>query len=200
MRASTFVSVGFAVLSAVYVLGCVVDDSSSSPGYAASGGSSGSSGGGASTQPMLVVVDPNQTMNASPGDGVGVFVQYKTGGHWDIWWTCDTNKTGQSCAFDNIVTVSSGAIANAEGQLLDSSDSITSGAQKIEVTSNTSTGIDGMTFDTPPTNGQAPIITLDAQVNGVENGGYLFFVQNAQINGGYTGTLTDPLMLEPKTP
>jgi hypothetical protein len=197
-----------AALAVASVSACVVQSEPGS-GYSGdgSGGSSGggtgtgSSSGGASAQPMLVDVDPDQTMNAAPGEGVGVFIQYKTGGHWNIWWTCDTNKTGLGCSFDNTVTVSTGSIANLAGQALETSDSVTQpSTQKVEAVTSTTTGVDGITFDTPFSSGQTPVITLDAKLNGAENGQYLFFVQDGKINGDYQGMLTDPLMLEPKTP
>lgn len=196
---------GLAAIGAASALGCGGDDSQWSEGYPGSGPSGGSSGGSAtgSTQPMLVIVDPNETMNASPGEGVGVFIQYKTGGHWDVWWTCDTNKTSQECGFDNIVTVSTGSIANVQSQFDTANsdvDMLTSGAQRLEAVTTTSTGIDGITFDTPITGGQTPMITVDAEMNGVQDGSFFFFVQDGQIKGGYSGMLTDPLMVMPKTP
>ena len=48
--------------------------------------------------------------------------------------------------------------------------------------------------------GTTPVITLNAELSGMEAGQYLFFVQDGQINGNYAGTLTDPLMLEPSSP
>jgi hypothetical protein len=194
-------AIGVCAAATALVLGCGdASESGGGYGYAGGSGSSGSSGGGGgSTTPMLVDVDPNETMNAAPGEGVGVFVEYKTGGHWHIWWTCDTNKTGQSCAFDNTVTASTGAIANVQGGVLSGGPNA-GGTPTLEDQTTTTTGIDEMTFDTPFTAGQTPIITLDAKVDGVESGQYLFFVQNGQINGGYKGLLTDPLELEPSTP
>lgn len=219
MLAWSFVrTMGFTVAAAALALGCVVENepggSSGGGGFSgsSSGGGSGSSSGGGATQPMLVIVDPDQTMNATPGDGVGVFVQYKTGGHWDVWWTCDTNKTGLSCSYDITVSVATGAIANLAGQTLESNDSVTQDSKtQVEAITTTSTGIDGMTFDTPLTPGQTPVITLTETLNGQEsaqfgcqNGGgncnIIFFVQDGQIDGNYQGSLTDPLMLEPKTP
>ena len=173
----------------------------SSSGGAGAGAGSSSGGSGASPSPMLVDVDPNETMNATPGNGVGVFVEYKTGGHWHVWWTCDTNKTGLDCAFNNTVSVASGSITNLAGQGLATSDGVTQpGAQTVVAATRTTTGVDGMTFDTPFSSGQTPVITLEAQLNGSDNGQYLFFVQDSEINGGFMGTLTDPLQLEPKTP
>jgi hypothetical protein len=200
---------GAVVAITAFVPACVVDSSQSGGGYGSAGGSSsggstgtGSSSGSAEVQPMLVDVDPNQTMNASPGDGVGVFVQYKTGGHWTIWWTCDTNKTGESCAFDNTVSVGKGTIANVGSMTpgLAPTGVTQSSPENMEAQTTTTTGVDGVTFDTPLTSGDVPVITLDAKVNGVENPSWLFFVQDGKINGGTTDTLTDPLMFEPSTP
>ena len=194
------------VVSAGLLVGCAIDGGSSSGGgYGYAGGSGSSSGGATSssggTQPMLVDVDPNRTMNASPGDGVGVFTQYQSGGHWNVWWTCDTNKTSQPCSFDVTVTVSTGSIANAAGQALERGDTVTQASpQQLEVVTTTTTAVDGVTFDTVVPSGTTPIITLDAKLSGAENPSYLFFVQDGNINGNYTGTLTDPLMLEPSSP
>jgi hypothetical protein len=194
------------------LLACTVESQtgsagSSGGGYGYGGSSSSSSGGGTttssggSTQPMLVDVDPNRTMNASPGQGVGVFTQYETGGHWDIWWTCDTSKTSLPCAFDVTVTVSTGTIASVAGQTLAAGDAPTQAStQSVELVTTTTTGIDGMTFDTVVPAGTTPIITLNAKLNGVDDAEYLFFVQDGQINGNYAGMLTDPLMLEPSSP
>ncbi len=210
MRAWSVVgSLGAAVAMAAFGSGCIIDSSQSGSGGGYAGGGSSSSGGtpsgsssGGTVQPMLVDVDPNQTMNASPGDGVGVFVEYATGGHWHVWWTCDTNKTGLSCSFDNTISAAKGSIANV--------GSMTPGVAAMGVTQNapgaieaqtsTTTAVDGLTFDTPLTAGQTPIITVDAKVNGQENAQWLFFVQNGQINGGTHDMLTDPLMFEPSTP
>jgi hypothetical protein len=152
---------------------------------------------------MLVDVDPDRTMTAAPGDGVGVFSEYQTGGHWHVWWTCDTNKTNLSCAFDVSVSVTTGTIANLAGQV-GRGDTVTQASPTgIEATTVTTTGVSGITFDTvPPSGGGAtrPIITLDAKVGGYEDPSFLFFVQDGQVNGNFGGSLTDPLMLEPSSP
>jgi hypothetical protein len=182
---------------------------SSGGGGVVYGGGSGSSGGsssgattssGGSTHPMLVDVDPNQTMSVNAGDGVGVFTEYASGGHWHVYWTCDTNKTSLSCAFDVTVSVSAGSIENVSGQGSVGGSGVTQGRNQTEATSTTTTGIDGIAFDTVVPPGTTPVITLDAKMDGNEDPTFLFFVQDGQINGNYAGQLTDPLMLEPKTP
>jgi hypothetical protein len=189
----------FAMLAAA-ALGCGPSGSSSSGGGVGYVAGSGSSSGGPSGQPLLVVVDTGQTLTASPGEGVGVFTEYQAGGHWRIWWTCDTAVTNLLCAFRIDVTPGAGMAGSfASIDLPASTDSatlISPSSSSITVTSTTRSGIDSVTFDTAP----GASITLDAQINGTENGQLLFFVQDGKVNGGYQGTISDPLMLEPSSP
>lgn len=198
-------------LAAVFLTlaGCVVESSSSSgtqrgntvspPPTATSGGTGGSAGAGGAgstggaVAPMLVDVDTNQTMSAVAGEGVGVFVEYKAGGAWHVWWTCDTNKSSQSCNF--VVKLSAGA---ALQNLQTAGSAQASNADPSVTTFTTITGstIDGATFTTAP----GDVITLDASVDGLADGSFVFFVQNGKVNGNFTGKLTNPLKLEGKTP
>ena len=117
------------------------------------------------TQPMLVVVDTDRVMNATPGQGVGVFTEYTTGGHWHVWWTCDTSKTDESCAFDVKISLASGALTNVAGTSLGAGDQVTQAApQSVEATTTTTATIQGVTFDTVP----GATITVDAQVGRFE--------------------------------
>jgi hypothetical protein len=142
---------------------------------------------------MLVDIDTDQTMSASPGDGVGVFVEYKTGGGWHVWWTCDTNTSGQSCNF-NIKISATTAISNvATTGNAHASDAVP-GALSFQTITGAS--IDGVSFQT----GAGDVITLDATVDGAPNGSFVFFVQDGKVNGGYTGKLTNPLKLEGNKP
>jgi hypothetical protein len=189
-----------AAIAAFVTLGCSGESTSegyATPGYGGgTGGSSGGSSGAPATKPMLVLVDTDRVMNATPGDGVGVFTEYRSGGHWRIWWTCDTNKTSQSCSFA-VTASSSSSISNAAGISLSAGDSVQqSSGTEVSASTTTTTSVQGMTFDAPP----GATITLDAQMDGQETGAILFFVQDGKINGGYMGTLTDPLMLEPSAP
>jgi hypothetical protein len=183
-----------------FALGCGESSSSYesgvSYGYGGSSSSGGSGSSSGSTKPMLVLVDNDRTMNANPGDGVGVFTEYRTGGHWRVWWTCDTNKTNQSCTFDVSATVTGGSVTNVAGVSLAAGDTLSQGGAQIQAQTTTTTSVQGMTFDAPA----GATITLDAQMDAQRDGSFLFFVQDGKIDGGYTGTLTDPLMLQPSAP
>lgn len=167
--------------------------------YPVSGPSpSGSSGGtGSNAQPLLVDVDTGKTMTAAPGDGVGIFVEYKAGGKWHVWWTCDTNKTNLGCTFSLQVSAVSGQVANlavsgqAQGDNVEQTDTQTIHAS----TSTTSNAVD-ITFDADP----GGKIEISAAVGGVQDSSFFFFVQDGQVNGGYNGQLTDPLRFEGNSP
>ncbi len=167
--------------------------SGSSGGSGSTGGAGGTGGTGGAIAPMLVDVDTNQTMSASPGDGVGVFVEYKAGGNWHVWWTCDTNKSSQSCNF--VVKLSAGAPLQ---NLQTTGSAQASSADPGVTTFTTVTGatIDGATFATAA----GDVLTLDASVDGLADGSFVFFVQEGKVNGGFTGKLTNPLKLEGKLP
>lgn len=206
MPLSSFLRVGALAFAASFAVACVVQ---SEPAHGrgpvndvASGGPTGGAGGSsdnepANTTPILVDVDTNQTMEAAPGQGVGVFTEYTAGGHWHVWWTCDSlvNKDS-SCPFDVRISVASGAITNVKTEKFEDKDSIVTSAKSITAQTTATTDLDGLVFDTDP----GAIITLDAAVAGQHDPRFLFFVQKGEINGGFKGTLTNPLMLEGSSP
>jgi hypothetical protein len=156
-----------------------------------------------STTAMLATVDPNVTMNASPGEGVGVFSEYDTGGHWHLWWTCDTDVTNQTCPFDIKVSVATGTITNASSEQFAPTDTLitpstpASGPSgEIEAKTVTTVASEGVLFDTDP----GATITVTATIGGLYNGRFLFWVQGGKVDDGYRGTVTDPLMLVGASP
>jgi hypothetical protein len=188
-----------AVAVAALLVGCVADStSSSSGGYGYSGGGSGgSSSGGGLSQPLLADIDTNGQLVLPPGgQGIGVYVTYDQGGHWTISWTCDTAVTNLPCPYvvDASVAAAAGSIDNAMANpsSSDAAFAIVS-AQEIRATTTTTTGIDAMTFDTTPGAIVTVAVQLDTNVS-------FFFVQDNQVNGGYTGVLTNPMMFKPSAP
>ncbi len=126
----------------------VVDDGGGSVGgyyYGGGGpdGGEGTDGGGSfgdgapSAMPLLVKIDPNATLMQSPGQGVGVFVQYDAtsasdpGGHWYVWWTCDTSMSNEPCDFSISVSLARGDITNATAEGFGPGDTLTGGGAEI---------------------------------------------------------------------
>lgn len=165
--------------------------------YPVSGPTPSSGGSTTNAQPLLVDVDTGKTMTATPGDGVGIFVEYKTGGHWHVSWTCDTNKTSLGCTFSLQVSSVTGQLANlaiagqAQGDNIQQTDT-----QTINATTNTSSNTVSVNFDADA----GGKIEISANVGGVQDSSFFFFVQDGQVNGGYTGQLTDPLQFEGTQP
>jgi hypothetical protein len=141
--------------------------------------------------PVTVVVDTDQTMTAVGGDGVGVFIEYKKGGHWAVWWTCDTTRSKLGCTF----SISGAAVGGLRNLAGDNDARLVSGA--LAISSTVTTEVHEIAFDTNP----GEKLTLDAKVAGIDPATSLFFfVQDGKINGGYTGKLTNPLIFQPSTP
>jgi hypothetical protein len=172
--------------------------SASSTGGSTSGGpATGTSTPSAS--PVLVDVDTDKTMNAAPGEGVGVFVEYASGGHWHVWWTCDTNVNPQgalTCDFKIGISSSQGTLAVTRADAVDPVVALTPKNQQIDATTVTGSTVSSLWFDGDP----GGTITIQATIGDQLDGRYFFFVQNGQVNGGYNGVLTDPLMFQGTKP
>jgi hypothetical protein len=190
---------------AAILAGCAADTSSSSGGFASAGpvptASGSSSGAGDSSQPILADIDTNGTLVSTAGQGIGVYVTYESGGHWQVAWTCDTAITNVACHY--VVTASvadvptSGeivmeTITNVSGTVVPDVTQHTTGTE-VAATATTTTSIDSMTFDAPP----GAILQVQVQLDGPVS---FFFVQDNKVNGGYTGTLTNPMMFQPSSP
>jgi hypothetical protein len=177
--------------------GCFVGSTDHTSRGSAGGGpyatSSSSSGGGTQSQPLLVDVDTGGTLVTTPGNGIGVYIEYVSGGHWSVSWTCDTALTSLSCSYIVDASVSTGTLVET-GNSVEPNDSVSQATpRQIEAVTTTTTGVDGVLFDAAPGAAITVSVSLNAPVS-------FFFVQDNQVNGGYQGTLTNPLMFQPSTP
>jgi hypothetical protein len=146
-------------------------------------------------QPLTVVVDTGQTMNVQGGQGVGVFVEYAPGGHWHVFWSCDTALSGLPCDFQ--ITMSGQSLSNVTQSSFATTDAVqSSSSSTLAVTAHTTTGTPGINFDAAP----GTDVTVDMTVSGLRDGRFFFFVQNGQVDGNFQGMLTDPLIFEPSAP
>ncbi len=213
---SSWVTAVSAVALASSLVACVVEESSprhygpDRPAESSGDAPTGSGTVGAlppdtsspiSPAPMLAIVDTDQVMNADPGQGVGVFTEYASGGKWHIWWTCDTALSNQNCDVSLSATAAGGTIASVDAAELQGGFVTTPNPSRVEARVTTSTQVHGITFSTNP----GAVITLEATVGGLKEGpgpnrSFFFFVQDGKINGGFVGRLTNPLQLQGKTP
>jgi hypothetical protein len=154
---------------------------------------------GAGSSPVstiLVEVDTDKTMEASPGQGVGVFVEYASGGTWNVWWTCDTAITRKACAFEVAASVAEGSIRDVTSTGFGAEDRLSSSSKGVTATTYSTTTTKGFTFATDP----GAVITLEATMGGLKDGALFFFVQDGKVNGGFTGKLSNPIRVQGKTP
>jgi hypothetical protein len=150
----------------------------------------------APAQPLVAVVDTDRVLSASPGQGVGIFTEYASGGQWHIWWTCDTAVTGKPCDFAVHAAVTGGEISDIESEGLGGQAVVRENAQEVSAAAVTTSAVAGLTFSAPP--GKA--IELGALLNGVPDGDIFFFAQDGAVNGGYPGPLSDPVTFVPSEP
>lgn len=177
-----------AILAASFGLGCYVEHdhydrpspTTSAPAPPLDDTSSGT------VQPLLVEIDTDKTMEAVGGEGVGIFVEYKSGGHWRIWWTCDSAKTQQECDF-NVTVTTSNEFTNGLLET-DATQVVRDEEKRLEVSSVISSDVSGITFDTAP----GAEISIGARMGKVNDGSLFFFVQEGRVNGGYAKAITNP--------
>lgn len=66
-------------------------------------------------------IDADATMsNIKPGTGLGMFIEYVTGGTWTVMFTCDTSVTSINCPWSiNAQTLDGSPISNIDVHQLD---------------------------------------------------------------------------------
>ncbi len=134
------------------------------------------------------VLDSGRTLVVAPGDGAGVFVTYSTEGQWQVSWTCDTNVSGQPCAFDLRVYVDGMtdlALAGSDARLTRTTAGFT-----VQTTTRATT--DTASFRGTP---GAPA-TLAVTINGASYPQFLFFVADGKV----ATAPSLPIELTPSTP
>lgn len=98
-----------------------------------------------------VWIDADERLQATPGEGAGVFVEYESGGRWHVWLTCDTAITGKSCRFDVFAQSLEGTIGGVVGDSLGPGDAVYQDcSDTAQLIATTRANIAGMYFETRP--------------------------------------------------
>jgi hypothetical protein len=144
----------------------------------------------------LVSIDTDQTLDAIPGEGVGLFVEYAAGGEWHLWTTCDTNYSNVACKFDAFVTVdkSSEIISVEEGDLegYDVVEVLESG--EVHFHGETASDVDNMVVTTTP----GAILRLEMSLDGIANERYVYWIGNGGVL--HEGAPSNPVNFQPSKP
>jgi hypothetical protein len=136
-----------------------------------------------------VVVDPGAQMSASPGEGVGLFVQYQGDGRWDLFTTCDTAVTGAACNFDVVISADPGVyFSGIVGTDLGPSGSVSLQSDgSIRLVTDTDFATDGVSFDADA----GATIEVDVLLDGVAQPQFIFAVSNGVLLQGMPGNPVD---------
>lgn len=130
----------------------------------------------------------------TPGEGAGLWVQYRTGGLWDVFTSCDTKITGRSCNFDVILAAGPpAALSDPKPHGFHAGDSATSAGGSIALVTSTTGGLDGVTFLSDP----GAILRVDMLLDGAAQPLFVNW-----IGGGmrHPGTTTNPVDFTPTAP
>jgi hypothetical protein len=144
---------------------------------------------------FTVGIDEGATLQADPGEGVGLFVEYAAGGKWRVWTTCDTNYSKVVCLFDAFVAV------DIESQLTDVAEDELEGADfterldqgMIRIHAETGTDADAVTFTTP----EGAVLALEMYLDDVSQPQFVYWFGDGVL---HTGAPTNPVEFEPTTP
>jgi hypothetical protein len=152
--------------------------------------------------PVDSTIDTGRTIQVDAGLGAGVFIEYATGGHYHLRTSCDSTitPTHASCSWDIIITPDVGkTITNIAGENLEGSDNVhvypppadqPNASPSYQLTAQTSTEIDGVTFDIDP----GATVSIDAFLDGTCALPFFFWVGDGAL---HTGSPSNPLVLTP---
>ncbi len=181
---------------------CIVEtnqcDGTTPSSCGGSGGSSGTagsggSGGGSAATVVKAKIDAGQTLETTPGDGIGVFVEYAKGGTWHVYTACDTARSGYSCAHDVLVTVMGSTYKNLRNDSLEGQDRVDQFADGFQLLAETSSDLDGVYFDANP----GATVRFDVYLDGSPDGRFFYWFGGGAL---HAGAPSNPIDLVPSEP
>lgn len=139
-------------------------------------------------------IDTDATLNATPGEGVGVLVEYASGGEWHIHTTCDTNVSAAVCNFDLTATLKDGLFEVVESDNVEGADTLkVVEASQAVLHAETASDTDGMRILAAP----GAILRLDVKLDGQPESRFVYWMSNGVVN---EGAPMNPVEFEPSVP
>jgi hypothetical protein len=135
-----------------------------------------------------VPIDEGETLQADPGEGVGVFVEYLGSGQWNVWASCDTEFSGVACTYDVFVTAD-GLIIEDDLDLEDN-DFIDEDFDFAHFGFDTDFDTDGVAFSTFT----GDPVQVEVWLDGVDDASVVFWAANDKI---YEGMPSNPAVFQP---
>ncbi len=134
--------------------------------------------------------------NVAPGEGVGMMIEYSSGGTWRVQFTCDTAKTNLQCYWGiDVLSLDASPIGGIDEQNLDSFDSITRQSPDVFYFDGlTTTELDAFTFQADAGKPVGFHVWLQDEPEPYR---YVFWISDGWLNRGISGPDFD---LYPNTP
>lgn len=144
---------------------------------------------------MQFTIDTDKVLESPAGEGIGLFVEYATGGTWHLWTTCDTNYSNVGCKFDVLASVDAASkIDVVEGSDLEGFDEVAAlDDGSVSMHAETASDFDVMTLTTTP----GSILRVDLHLDGFPEGRFIYWVGNGIL---HEGSPTNPVDFKPSTP
>lgn len=142
-----------------------------------------------------VAIQPDRVLEAAPGEGVGIFVEYLTGGHWRVWTTCDTFTSKQVCAFTLFAStrVSEDLLSFGAEDVEGFDKLVRLDDGSVQLIAETDSDVDVLTLDV--TDGQP--LDLEVYIDGQSAQPYVYWVSGDVIHGGAPA---NPIRFVPQAP
>jgi len=146
-------------------------------------------------------IDTDRMIDIDAGQGAGVFIEYASGGHYHLRTACDTARSNSACHWDIIIDPQTGkTISNAAGEGLTGPDTLTpypsptdsTALTSYHLVTETTTEVDGMTFDIDP----GAAITVDAYLDNACAPEFMFWVGDGAL---HQGSASNPLTVTPSS-
>ncbi len=145
------------------------------------------------TDTYYTAIEADHVLDTDLGYGAGLFVEYGTGGEWQVWTSCDTKATGTTCKFEVSMTAGSPitAVQRFEFEANDSVESF--GDNVLNMYSETATRSDAVHFKTQP----GADLEVEILIDGIVAPQYLVWFSDGMVHDGASGS---PVVFQPSTP
>jgi hypothetical protein len=156
-------------------------------------GERGKATGSSVVEVPAAAIDTDATLEVEAGRGVGVFVEYASGGRWRVFVACDSLDSDLPCRWDLLVSSASELSDVAEETFEDagapenSTTVLFRQRSAVHFTSETTTQLEGMRFETTP----GATVRIDVLLDGVADGRFIYWIGGGAVHSGAPSSVLD---------
>jgi len=137
-------------------------------------------------------IDADQTLQTELGEGVGLFVEYYSGGTWILWTSCDTYLSDFACDFQVHVLAGStlGEVATFDFEAGDDVDVVSS--DELWFYAVTSTDSETVQLEAAP----GEVVEIELWLDGYLEPSFIYWIGDGLVHEGASGS---PVIFEPSS-